>query len=1053
MPGRRPSRPRVLRITGDRRIAEVLSRAGAIVQPAYSWRLDGFANDSFSGYPEPSIVRTPAVQQAQIVCTLSSTLSVPAGDYYFGLTMYRQSGTDENLTLDLGEWGTMRIPGGRGDNRLHLYVMDQTYPVKGGERATIRTDAKPGTCRIENIVLLKKKPSAAPEKWDISHVAVHIPVDQRAGAGTTGRSPLRASAAWTTNWPAKCTVGYAEAGGRPRRVREKTAVCNHRAMLRLNPGRRYRVRISAKAPDGREVNHTVRPFTAASVEFRGKEVRLKRVPLHVKGACGGTDLAWPVTAGVPMPRGNLASAGHVRLLDPAGREVALQVATTARWQDGSVKWLLLDFQTPCTRGEPVYTLEYGSAVRRAPFDSPLQVARKPGLWTVDTGAMRLAIAPQRFDLFRSIQLTCADGRWSPELIGGRRGGILIDGPSGERFSSAAGESKAEVESAGPERVVIKVTGDHRDTQGRALFRYVARIHAYRGQRFVRLSYTFENDRLAEEFTRIRQLRLVTPLARAAGTRRTIGGHGRRPVQTEAEHVSLRQLCDDSYEIRAGRVRVSAGRRAAGWIDVNVGSSVRDGKWCAAVAVRDFWQGYPKALTVAGDAIEVELCPRLSRGLYPSGGLEEDRLYYYLVDGEYKLRRGVSKRHDVLYYFHEGDAAAAQVSALAGLFSNPPAAVAPAEWYCASGALGQIAPADARRFPTYERVVANGLDVFLRDRADRRQYGMLNFGDWHGERRYNWGNMEYDTPHAFALQFVRSGDVRFLGLARQAADHHGHVDLCRHSPDRSEVGKVYAHCMGHVGGYYPANYREMATAVGGMTVSHTWSEGFWDCHFLTGDADAREAALLVTDAYNGGYLNDFDFPTCRNAGWHLILALGTYQATGDPYCLNAAHIIVERVLERQRDTTGGWDRMMVPGHCFCPPPRHTGNAGFMVGVLLAGLKRYHQATGDPRVADCIVRGADYLVNSTWVKEEKIFRYTSCPKSHATPGLGLQVAEGLSYAQRLSGKKRLRDVFLESLRRCLAVPMSRGGTGFGKGYSMYLRSGPAALWEVARLRARM
>ena len=75
-------------------------------------------------------------------------------------------------------------------------------------------------------------------------------------------------------------------------------------------------------------------------------------------------------------------------------------------------------------------------------------------------------------------------------------------------------------------------------------------------------------------------------------------------------------------------------------------------------------------------------------------------------------------------------------------------------------------------------------------------------------------------------------------------------------------------------------------------------------------------------------------------------MGAYNATDDPFYLNAARIVVDRVLERQTPD-GGWDRQLVPGHCS-DMPRHHGNAGFMVGVLMSGLKYYAEATDDQRV---------------------------------------------------------------------------------------------------------
>src|SRR5690606_23821189 len=50
----------------------------------------------------------------------------------------------------------------------------------------------------------------------------------------------------------------------------------------------------------------------------------------------------PVTSGMPLPPGALAEPSPMLLLGPVGEAVAAQAAATARWSDGSVKWLLLD---------------------------------------------------------------------------------------------------------------------------------------------------------------------------------------------------------------------------------------------------------------------------------------------------------------------------------------------------------------------------------------------------------------------------------------------------------------------------------------------------------------------------------------------------------------------------------------------------------------------------------------------------------------------------------------------------------------------------------------
>jgi rhamnogalacturonyl hydrolase YesR len=88
-------------------------------------------------------------------------------------------------------------------------------------------------------------------------------------------------------------------------------------------------------------------------------------------------------------------------------------------------------------------------------------------------------------------------------------------------------------------------------------------------------------------------------------------------------------------------------------------------------------------------------------------------------------------------------------------------------------------------------------------------------------------------------------------------------------------------------------------------------------------------LIHSQRYARTFLNNFDFTNCRNPGWHLILAEAMYNATNERYYLNAAKIVVERVLERQT-SNGGWKRFLTDDHRNCLP-RHMGNAGFMVGI--------------------------------------------------------------------------------------------------------------------------
>jgi len=335
--------------------------------------------------------------------------------------------------------------------------------------------------------------------------------------------------------------------------------------------------------------------------------------------------------------------------------------------------------------------------------------------------------------------------------------------------------------------------------------------------------------------------------------------------------------------------------------------------------------------------------------------------------------------------------------------------------------------------------------------------MLNFGDWWGERVINWGNIEYDTQHAFFLQFARSADLRFLQAGEEAEIHNRDVDTVHGHARADRVGGVYAHCIGHVGNYYaksPLPGANQGTAGGGFTVSHTWCEGHMDHYFLTGDRRSLETGLQIADHYNIYRMVNYDFSNGRDAGWHLILTLGVYRATGDPYYLNAARIITERVLERQTPQPkfnthgGGWRRMMVPGHCLCEPA-HYGNAGFMVGILLTGLKWYHLETQDPRVAQSITRGAHFLIDDLWEEDVGGFRYTSCPKSSKGPWSNFLLFDGIGYAYRLSQQAGKPDVKLAEHLRKGTEPAIKSMSGMGKSFSQFIRVAPHFMGLLAEL----
>src|SRR5262245_20274152 len=121
-------------------------------------------------------------------------------------------------------------------------------------------------------------------------------------------------------------------------------------------------------------------WSATRIDLVLDEVQARSVP-------------WPITTGVPFPRGKLTSVDRCRLIDDLGIEYPLQAKKAATWDgpDGSIRWLTIDFiATPGRK----FALEFGDDVTAKQFASPIVIDRRGNFLigsqlTLDTGAIKL----------------------------------------------------------------------------------------------------------------------------------------------------------------------------------------------------------------------------------------------------------------------------------------------------------------------------------------------------------------------------------------------------------------------------------------------------------------------------------------------------------------------------------------------------------------------------------------------------------------------------------------------------------------------------------------
>jgi hypothetical protein len=540
--------------------------------------------------------------------------------------------------------------------------------------------------------------------------------------------------------------------------------------------------------------------------------------------------------------------------------------------------------------------------------------------------------------------------------------------------------------------------------------------------------------------------------------------GGRSGETSGTNARLLQIDDQTGRFEGVNGTVS---KAPGWAELT------DATGTVAVAHRDFWQQWPKSIESDADGLKIGLFPTFSAGTFAH--MEPWYKHQYLFDVDcYQLRMGQSRRWQIwLDTQGDGDALVRNANAPLVPAADPAQAIAAGVW-------GPIAAAGSPGIEAYDRWAENLFDNgYLNSIKEQRDYGVMNWGDWWGERGCNWGNHEYDTPKQILLQFARTGDPKYFYVGDTAARHTSEVDVIQFvNADLTDYfyqsvgrdpnypirpGMVHEHCVGHVSGFFPVDrIRELYVSLDvGKTqrpylcldpynLGHIWTQGMVYDYFLTGDPWMKETvekiganlAQLVEDrkfAFKG-------HSHCgRVNGWTMLAIAGAYELDFDDRYLKAMELLADDALSEQDPETGGWRYQLPWGHCYCET-KHRGEATFIGAIRLNGLSKYYELTGDPRIPDAVRRGVTHMNRDTWEEQYSGWRYTSCPKSGSGPGrqdgvIVMALVNSVTMTGDAEQLRILRKAWKAKFDGLLVAPTSR--PGLGKTYSTIMYGCPESM----------
>jgi len=522
-----------------------------------------------------------------------------------------------------------------------------------------------------------------------------------------------------------------------------------------------------------------------------------------------------ITTGVPFGKGQVRDMTRLAVR-VAGKPVPAQFLKLVSWDDGSIRWALMDVQADVAAGGTAELMVSDSGGNPPPV-SPVVVDNNANEVKVSNGPLQFTVDKKKFNLFASLRV---DGREVVTSAG--RGLVLVKDDGGEVQAGAPSEVK--LEQAGPMRAIVCVRGKFPGVHN-GLLSYTARVTAFAGRKFVKVQVWLENDgamgyfHAKEDWTgklstnaewfSFKGMNVEFGLGEVGGSAACEGNMGsgsfkvmqvcKQGAASKKEGTSFYSWDDFAYTITSGGKEIKKGDRTDGVVQIK-------GKIPLTTAIRNFWQNYEKAIELDGGKLKLWLWPLGGQWPRPFPELCNQLYDATLVSlakkaNAYLLPGAVHKGHEFILDFSGRDAKESSAELSAPLF-----ALASAEYYAATEAASCLfAPSEARTGNKICNIKLGSWDRMARSLVDpanpsnlqkARQYSAMSQIATHADPLYQFGWMDfgdvavlgvgptglhYDWTWIMLLNTMRTGDINFLRMGSEMARHR--MDIAQLWSDR------------------------------------------------------------------------------------------------------------------------------------------------------------------------------------------------------------------------------------------------------------------------------
>jgi len=566
---------------------------------------------------------------------------------------------------------------------------------------------------------------------------------------------------------------------------------------------------------------TITMILAVYVLIAGN-ARALEVKLLVQDPAKVTRANDPVTTGVPFARGAVKDVDRLSVRLAGDKIIPAQFLKLVPWDDGSVRWALMDCQVNIPAGGKTELVLRDDGKNRPPTN-PVSIKDDAAAVTVSTGPLEFTVGKKKFNVFESLKV---DGR---ETISQGSRGMVLYKANGDAVVAGVPET-VKVEQAGPMRAIVCIKGKFPSVHN-GLLGYTVRITAYAGKKFIKIQTWLENNGTfgyagMEKYKRLKEWQYAPVLEKGEVKRPEwltfdgmavelgldLGGQ----IEAACEGVSatakfsVEQRCrgvkehgrqigyrwgDFEYAILADGKELKKGKRTDGVV------MLRGDKAGLTAAIRDFWQNYEKTVALDGSTLKLWLWPTSGEWPRPtySRSVRRGTTAYILKawhkPGTYLLAGGVHKGYEAILDFSDRGERQAWATVARPLMAR----AAPAYYAATEAAPGFFAPAHAKsgdkwldaKFQAWNQMARNAADLGGKTSIyhGRRGggdhfgywYGWMDFGDVCTRRKLSHDvregarGLRFDWTWIMLLNYLRIGDRGFLDLGTDMARHRIEVD--------------------------------------------------------------------------------------------------------------------------------------------------------------------------------------------------------------------------------------------------------------------------------------